>query len=542
MLTKLLTARQFCISKTNVNAFRSLFFNPLCTKIEPTQVTESPELPSWAKVNPASAHEDDDDFVIPSLANWIETRRLDDPCKLVQQFIDETTETEVDKISKILKNRYSSAEEAAQALDGCGLSVSENTVEQLLKRFSHHWVPAFGVFKWAKLQAGYKHSPELYDLMIDILGKAKKFQLMWELIEEMNNLEGYISLSTMTKAMRRLARVCMYKEAIDVFRGIERFGLSKDVVALNNLMDALMKEKSVEHAYEVFLEVKKSIPVNEQSFNILINGWCRARQLDKARKIMEDMEKHGFKPDTFSYTCLVDAYCGDKDFRKVYALLDEMNDKGCTPNIVTYTILMHALGKAKQVNEALKVYEKMKENGCVPDASFYNSLIFILGKAGRLKDAREVFDDMSKQGVAPNALTYTTMISCVCDHSLEEEALKLLKKMEEESCKPDLGTYAPLLKMCCKKKRMKVLYFLLNHMFNNDVSIDVGTYSLLITGLCKSGKVEHACSFFEEMVSKGLVPQYSPYKRLLKELEAKNMVETKENIEKLMLQAKELRS
>ncbi|GMN46747.1 hypothetical protein TIFTF001_015925 [Ficus carica] len=537
MLARLQTATFFPIFKTNVNGLCHLLFNQLCTKIESTQVTESPEVPSWAKVNPASVYEDDDS-VSPTVTSWIEGRRLDDPRKVAQRFLGETTESDVVTISKILNKRYSSPEEVAEALDGCDISISENKVERLMKRYSHDWVVAFGVFKWAKVQAWYTHSPKLYNFMVDILGKAKQFHLMWEQIEEMNNLGGYISWFTMAKAMRRLARAGKYKEAIDAFRGIERFGLRKDVTALNNLMEALIKENSVEHAYEIFSEFKKLVQVNDISFNILINGWCKVRRLDDAKKIMEDMEKHGFLPDEFSYSCFLNVYCHDKDFQKVYALLDEMRDKGCRPRVVTYTIVMHALGKAKKTNEALGFYEKMIESSCVPDAPFYNSLIFILGKAGRLKDAREVFYSMPKQGVTPSAITYTTMISCACDYSREDEALKLLKKMERASCKPDIKTYTPLLKLFCKKKRMEVLYFLLNHMINNNVRIDVEAYSLLITRLCKSEEVEHACSFFEEMVSKGMVPRDSPYKRLITELEARNMVEAKEYIEKLMLNAK----
>ncbi|POO02120.1 Pentatricopeptide repeat [Trema orientale] len=537
------TARLFSIPKNNSNASRYLLLDSLRTKsTDSTQLTESPELPSWVRFVPPTATadaEEDDDFVIPSLASWVDTRRLVQPHKQVQQFLSEATESEVDKLSKILKVRYSSHIEVAQALNGCGLSLSDSTVEQILKRFRNVWVPAFGFFIWAKDQTGYSHSPESYNFMVDILGKSEKFQLLWELIEEMKHLDGYISLATMTKVIRRLARARLYGEAIDVFRGIEKFGLSKDISGLNILMDSLVKENSVEHAHEVFLEYKESIPVNTQSFNILIHGWCKARKLDTARTTLEDMEKHGFQPNALSYTSLIECYCRDKDFRKVDAVLDEMKVKGCSPTVVTYTILMHALGKAKQINEALEVYEKMKENGCVPDTPFYNSLIFILGKAGRLKDAHDLFDDMPKQGATPNVETYNTLISSFCDHSQEENALKLLKKMEEDSCKPDLQTYVPLLKMCCKKKRMKVLYFLLNHMFINDLSMEVAMYTLLINGLCKSGKVEHACSFFEELVLKEMVPQDSTYERLKKKLEDKNMVEAKENIEKLMLKAKE---
>ena len=99
-------------------------------------------------------------------------------------------------------------------------------------------------------------------------------------------------------------------------------------------------------------------------------------------------------------------------------------------------------------------------------------------------------------------------------------------------------TYAPLLKMCCQKRRMKVLDFLLIHMFRNDVSIDAGTYALLVRGLCMSGKLELACSFFEEMVSKGMVPMNATYKMLVEKLNKNCMGEAKEQIEKLRSQVK----
>ncbi|XP_062108272.1 pentatricopeptide repeat-containing protein At3g22670, mitochondrial [Humulus lupulus] len=546
MLSKLQRATTlFSATKPNTNALRRfLFLNSLCTSTASTQVTESPELPNWVKVVPSKTAtdegDDDDDFVIPSLAHWVESPIL----RLVElearkQLLNETTEPDIDKLSRVLKKRYASPEEVAQALDRCGLNLSVGLVEQVLNRFSNQWVSAFGFFTWAGTQTGYKHSPESYNLMVDILGKTDKFQLMWGLIEVMSYLDGYISMVTMAKVIRRLARAHLYEEAIAAFRGIERLGISKDISGLNILLDTLVKENSIEHAQEVFLEFRDVIPVNTTSFNILVHGWCKVRKFDTARATMEDMEKHGYQPNAFTYTCFVESYCHEKDFRNVDAILDEMKAKGCAPTVVTYTIIMHALGKAKQINEALGVCEKMKRDGCVPDSSFFNSLIFILGKAGRLKDAEDVFDDMPKQGATPDAVTYNTLISCYCDHSQEEKALKLLKKMEDESCKPDLKTYAALLKMCCKKRRMKVLHFLLNHMFNNDISIEISTYSILISGLCKSGRVEQAYSFFKEMISKDMIPQDSVYNRLKKELEAKNMVKEKEDIEKLVLRVSE---
>ncbi|PRQ35991.1 putative pentatricopeptide [Rosa chinensis] len=81
-----------------------------------------------------------------------------------------------------------------------------------------------------------------------------------------------------------------------------------------------------------------------------------------------------------------------------------------------------------------------------------------------------------------------------------------------------LRTYALLLKMCCRKKRMKVLYFLLDQMYKNDICINAGTYALLVRGMCKNDKLENACSFFEEMVLKGFVPEDSTYNLIVARL------------------------
>ncbi|XP_020230100.1 pentatricopeptide repeat-containing protein At3g22670, mitochondrial [Cajanus cajan] len=508
-----------------VNA--SLYGNPLCT------MAESPELPPWLKFSdtPISPDADsDDNFVIPSVAHWVDTHILTTKPK----FPNQKNLDPIEPITKLLKKRHSSPESVAAALHGLAFQPSTTLVSQVLKRFTNDWVSALGFFTWAKSQTGYRHSPQEYNLMVDILGKCRIFDTMWDLVEEMSKLEGYVTFDTMAKVIRRFAKARKHKDAIHAFRRMEEFGVKKDTAALNMLMDALVKGDSVEDADSVFLEFKSWIPLSSHSFNVLMHGWCKARHFTIAREVMKDMKEHGFEPDVFSYTNFIEAYCREKDFRKVDEVLEEMRGNGCTPNAVSYTIVMLAMGKAGQLSEALEVYEKMKSDGCVADAAFYSGLIVILGRAGRLKDACDVFEDMPKQGVGRDVLTYNSMISVACAHSLEETALRLLKEMEEGSCRPNVETYHPLLKMCCKKKRMKVLKFLLDHMFKNDVGPDLATYTLLVNGLCSSGKLEDALEFVEEMVLQGLIPKDTTLKRLVGELESKSMLEEKKRAEKLM--------
>lgn len=518
--------------------------SPLCTAAELPVSSDSLERPSWLDFGPnpnrPENSDSDDDFLIPSLADWVQTFPLLDNTKFGHKPKSSLEEiTDVDRICKILKNHHRSPENVIKALTGCGVSPSKSLLEQVLRRFSNDWIPAFGVFSWAKSHTGYEHSAEVCNFMVDILGKSKNFHLMLELVEEMSRTEGYVSLVTVSKVIRRLAKARKYEHAVEAFKAMDRFGVDMDIDSLNLLMDALVKGDSVESSQEAFLAFKEEIGFNLESFNILIHGFCKCRKLDEARMVMEEMKKKGLRPDSVSYTCFIEAYCHEKDFQSAESILEEMTENGSPPNVVTYTIYMHALGKAKQINEALGVYVKMKSRGCIPDSSFYSSLIYILSKAGRIKDAQELFEDMEAEGVRRDVLTYDTMIAAACEHSQEEVALTLLKKMEEESCKPDLKTYTPLLKMCAKMKRMRVLQFLLSHMLQNDVSVDRATYELLIRGLCKSGKLDRACWFIEEMVSKEWVPRETVRKLLIEKLEGAGMLKEKRHVEKLISEAKQ---
>lgn len=516
-------------------------------------ISESPEIPAWVKLPQGenSLPEDlEDDFVVPSKmdvlkdkpGSWRGRDRESAEPKVVP--VEESrVNNNFDQLDAILSSSgLTYLEEVFRALDGCSVSVSPHLVDKVLRRFTNDWVSAYGFFKWvASTQSCYKHSADSFDAMVDILGKSKQFDAMWGLVEEMGH-EKLVSLATMSKVMRRLSGAGRWKDAIETFHKMENFGLKKDTLAMNALLDTLCKERSVMRARDLFFEVRESIPPDATTFNILIHGWCKARKLEEARWAMEAMRESRFSPCVITYTSLIEAYCMDKDFRAVHATLEEMKANGCSPNVITYTIMMHSLGKAKETQEALRVHEMMKRDGCVPDASFYNSLIYILGGAGQLRDALSIYEEMQRNGSPPNVTTYNTLISSACVHSQEEKALSLLLKMEENSCKPDIRTYSPLLKYCCRRKRMKLLYFLLGDMLKKGISIDLGTYTLLVQGLCRNGKLHQSCSFFEEMVLKGFVPWEHTYGMLLKELERKKLNEEMEIVIKLMARAEEQNS
>lgn len=418
-----------------------------------------------------------------------------------------------------------------------GLQLSHHLVDKVLRRFKDDWKSALAFFRWAGAHSDYKHLPEAYDMMVDILGKAKQTDRMSSLLEEMRQC-CFVTLNTVAKAMRRLCGAGKWEDALRIFDELPSFGLEKNTESMNLLLDSLCKEKKVEQARAVFLELKSHISPSAHTFNIFIHGWCKVNRVDEAEWTIQEMKGYGCFPCVISYSTIIEFFCRQSNFGKVYELLDDMQAQGCPPNVVTYTTIMCSLTKSEEFEEALQIGERMKSVGCKPDTLFFNSLIHTLGRAGRLPEAVHVFQvEMPSIGVTPNTSTYNSMIAMFCHHGQEQKAFSILKDIENSTiCKPDVQTYYPLLKLCFKTgKTDSYLSKLLDDMVNkHHLSLDIASYTLLIHGLCRANKCNWAYLLFEEMIGKEITPRYQTCRLLLDECNQKNMCDATERIADFM--------
>ncbi|CAN1152514.1 Pentatricopeptide repeat-containing protein At3g04130, mitochondrial [Linum perenne] len=420
------------------------------------------------------------------------------------------------------------------------IQVSHDLVSKLLSRFKDDWKSALAVFKWAaESNPDYDHSPEACDAVVDILGKMKQMEQMNAFLDEMRRA-NLVTLKTMGKAMRRYAGARQWEDAVRLFDKLETFGLRKSTESMNLLLDTLCKERRVEQAREIFLELKSHISPDANTYNIFIHGWCKINRVDEAYWTLQEMKGCGVKPCVISYSTIVQFHCQQQKFGEVYGVLDEMEAQGFPPNVVTYTTILCHLTKSEDYEQALQIVERMKSVGCRPDTLFYNAFIHMLGRAGKVEDAVRVFEvEMPKIGVLPNTSTYNSMVAMFCHHGLPSRGLDLLMEMEDSMvCKPDVHTYYPLLKSCLRSGKVDVLLSqLLDDMVTkHHLSLDLSAYKLLIHGLCRANRCEWAYRLFEEMISKDIKPRYQTCNVLLEEVRLNGMLVAAEKIEAFMKQ------
>ncbi|KMT07543.1 hypothetical protein BVRB_6g151540 [Beta vulgaris subsp. vulgaris] len=413
------------------------------------------------------------------------------------------------------------------------VSISHALVDMLLHRFENDWKAALGIFRWAKSRPHFEHLPEAYDSMVDILGKARQFDKMNELVGEMLE-RNLVTLKTLAKVMRRFAGARRWKDAVRTFDELGTFCLEKNAKSMNLLLDTLCKERQVEMARAIFSELKSHIRPTVHTFTIFIHGWCKIKRVEEAYWTLQEMKGHGFSPCVISYTIILQSYCRLSNWNKAFELLEMMESQGCQPSAVTYTTMMSLLSKAGKLEEALQIADRVKSSGCKPDTQFYNVLIYTLGKAQCITEAFDIFKvEMPKNGVYPDTSTYNTLISMCCWHGQEGMAFNILEDMEKEAlCEPDLRTFYPLLKACFKLRMSdSCLTKLLDDMvLKHHLSLDDSTYSLLIHGLCRVDRCEWAFRIFEEMIGKELTPRHQTCRLLLDEVKQKNMYDAAERV------------
>lgn len=458
----------------------------------------------------------------------------------VQHYVDSAAKSDIEILVAKARNGSSDAE-VLQSLvhdQSCSaIHVTQDLVHKLLHRLKDDWKSALAVFRWAESRPGYKHTSEACDMVVDVLGKAKKMDQMKSIMEEMRR-SNLVSLNTVGKVMRRFAGAGQWEDAVRTFDELGNFGLKKNTESMNLLLDTLCKEYRVEQARAVFLELKSYIAPDAHTFNIFIHGWCKANRVDEAHWTIQEMKGHGCRPCVISYSTIIQFYCQQTDFKHVYELFDEMQAQGCPPNTVTYTTVMSSLSRLEKFEEALQVADRMRAAGCKPDTLFYNCLIHTLGQARRRTEAVRVFEkEMAKNGVFPNVSTYNTMIAMFCRHKLEDKAFKILEEMEKSKhCRPDVMTYYPLLKLCFRTGNLdNWLRKLLDAMVNkHHLSLDVSTYTLLIHGLCRAKQIKWAYLLFQEMIDRDITPRYKTCCLLLNEIKEKDMHEAAQIIEEFM--------
>ncbi|KAA3468696.1 pentatricopeptide repeat-containing protein [Gossypium australe] len=109
--------------------------------------------------------------------------------------------------------------------------------------------------------------------------------------------------------------------------------------------------------------IEKGCALDIRSHNIIINGYCKAKRLDKAMELFDEITQNGPIPNTVAYNTLMQSMCQLGRVSTAFELLVKMCASGQVSNLVTCSILLDGLCKSGKLEEALKLFRAMRTVG-----------------------------------------------------------------------------------------------------------------------------------------------------------------------------------
>ncbi|XP_057959356.1 pentatricopeptide repeat-containing protein At5g11310, mitochondrial [Malania oleifera] len=430
------------------------------------------------------------------------------------------------------------------ALDGTGIEPGPCLLQAIFDHLDSSPKPLFSLFLWAKKQPGFQHSAVVFNSMINVLAKARQFDSAWSLLVDHlddNERLSLVSIDTFAILIRRYARAGMPQSAIRTFE----FACNLDLIQeskfemnlLEILLDSLCKEGHARVASEYFDRKRVVDPSSVPStrvYNILLNGWFRLRKLKRVERLWLEMRKENVTPTIVTYGTLVEGYCRVRRTERAIELVDEMRREGIEPNAIVYNSIIDALGEEGKFKEALGMMERFLLLDSGPTISTFNSLVKGFCKAGDLVGASKILKMMIGWGFVPTPTTYNYFFRYFSKFGKIEEGMNLYTKMIKSGHMPDRLTYHLLVKMLCERERLDLVIQISKEMRVRGCDLDLATSTMLVHLLFKMHRLEEAFAEFEDMIRRGIVPQYLTFQKMNYELQKRGMTEMVRKLRDMM--------
>ncbi|KAF7822685.1 putative pentatricopeptide repeat-containing protein [Senna tora] len=409
--------------------------------------------------------------------------------------------------------REKSTEEIERALDLSGFELNHDFVLDVLRRHRSDWRPAYVFFNWVSKAglrgSGYSPSSDVYNEILNILGKTQRFEELNKVFDEMSKRKGLVNEGTFGTLINRYAAAHKVDEAIDVFYKRKEFGLELDLSAFQTLLMWLCRYKHVEDAETLFRSKVNEFPPDIKAWNIILNGWCVLGNVYEAKRFWKDIVASKCKPDLFTYGIFIKALTKKGKLGTALKLFRGMWDEGMVkPDVVICNCIIDALCFKKRIPEAMEIFHDMKKQGCLPlpNVVTYNCLIKYLCKIGRLELVEELLNEMEqkKGSCLPNAVTFSYLLKRLKE---PKEVPRLLERMERNGCSMDDDMYNLVLRLYMQWDFEDGIRKTWEEMERHGWGPDQRSYTIMIHGLYEKGRTKDALRYFREMTLKGMVPE-----------------------------------
>ncbi|KAK1281651.1 putative pentatricopeptide repeat-containing protein [Acorus calamus] len=290
-----------------------------------------------------------------------------------------------------------------------------------------------------------------YSCLIDGLFRRGRFGeavgLYKVMLEEEKVELNHVLYGVMIKWFSKAGRLV---ETVGFLNEMRRRGLVPNSFCYNALVEGLCREGYLEIAYRIVRDLSDIADV--WTYTILINGFCQAQLTDRGFELFKELQMKGYSPNNVTYRTLIDGLCKAGNLEEALFVYHSMDGRGRDPSpFIRHVVFFCDSG------EVFKAYELLRglgDSGLVLDIRTYTVLINGLCKARKINEALEIFKDILIKGHSPNVVTYGTLIDGLHGVGRLEISLLVFQLMLKGGCHPSLPVCVTIMKSLCQMRRV----------------------------------------------------------------------------------------
>ncbi|ESQ27164.1 hypothetical protein EUTSA_v10018150mg [Eutrema salsugineum] len=326
-----------------------------------------------------------------------------------------------------------------------------------------------------------------------LLEEARSLQL------EMSETESFPDASTHTILICSMCRNGLVRKAEEIFKEIEKRGISPSVATFNALIDGLCKSGELKearlllHKMEVGRPASLFLRLSHSGGNRSFDTMVESGSILKAYKDLAHLADAGNSPDIVTYNVLINGFCKAGNIDGALKLLNVLQLKGLSPDSVTYNTLINGLHRVGREEEAFKLFYAKDDFRHSP--AVYRSLMTWSCRKRKIVVAFSLW------------MKYLKKISCLDDEAANEieqcfkegeteRALRWVIEMDTRRDEFGLGPYTIWLIGLCQSGRFQEALMAFSVLRENKILVTPPSCVKLIHGLCKREQLDAAIDVF----------------------------------------------
>lgn len=307
----------------------------------------------------------------------------------------------------------------------------------------------------------------------------------------------------------------------------------RDVACWNTVISCYYQDGQAEKALELFEKMRNSgFEPNSVTLAVAISSCARLLDLERGKKIREELTKRGVWLDGFVSSSLVDMYgkCGclemakevfenipsknivawnsmiagyglKGDSKSCIKLFRRMIDEGTRPTLTTFSSILMASSRSVQLQHGKFIHGYIIRNSVEVDIYIISSLIDLYFKCGIGSAAEKVFEKMPKT----NVVSWNVMISGYVTVGNYFGALDIYEKMKEIGVKPDVITYTGILPACSQLAALEKGKEIHETIVESELENNEVVMGALLDMYAKCGAMDEALNLFNRLPERDLV-------------------------------------